>query len=108
MVGRHSCSARPTFLTVTDREITRKQCFEHFRRPVPSLRIKTVKRAPPKQVVEAVSKLSREAGREDAQYTKIWAVFDQDNLGKEIKDSRQSRQSCALIAPISCSEAWLT
>lgn len=107
MARGHSRSARPTFLIVTNGEVTERQYFEYFRRFVPSLRIKTIKGASPKQVVEKANKFSREAKREGAQYTKVWAVFDQDNYGKEIKNLRQSRQSCVLITSIPCFEVWL-
>lgn len=107
MARGHSRSARPTFLIVTNGEVTERQYFEYFRQFVPSLRIKTIKGASPKQVVEKANKFFREAKREGAQYAKVWAVFDQDNFGKEIKDLRQSRQSCVLITSIPCFEVWL-
>lgn len=72
MARGHSRSARPTFLIVTNGEVTERQYFEYFRRFVPSLRIKTIKGASPKQVVEKANKFSREAKREGAQYTKVW------------------------------------
>lgn len=107
MARRRSRSTRPTFLIVTNGEVTEKQYFEHFRRLVPSLQIKTIKGASPKEVVKKANQFSREAKREGAQYAKVWAVFDLDNFGEEIKDLKQLRQSCVLITSIPCFEVWL-